>query len=302
MKKFLLIDSNSLIHRAYHALPPLKSPAGEPTGAVYGFISMLIRALKEINPDYVAAAFDVKAPTFRHEKYLEYKATRPPLPEDLGKQLERSKEVLSAMGILVLGIPGFEADDIIGTISEILKEKNDIEIIILSGDLDTLQLTRENLKILIPQKGISNIKVYDYKEIEQKYGFDPKNIPDYKALAGDPSDNIPGVKGIGEKTGKYLISKFGTIENLYENLENQQNIDISESIKKKLLSGKDMALLSRALASIRKDAPVPRNIEAYEFKKSLNPAVYKLFEQLGFKTLLPRIEEFYNNNRTIYAS
>jgi DNA polymerase-1 len=291
MKTFLLIDANSLIHRAYHALPPLTSPSGAPTGAVYGFTSMLLRALKDLRPDYVAAAFDLKGPTFRHEAYKEYKATRPPVPEALGAQLEKSKEVLEALRIKALGIPGFEADDIIGTLAAAAKKNPDLEVIVLSGDLDTLQLADERVKISIPKKGISDMTAYDRRAVEGRYGFPPERLVDYKALRGDPSDNIPGVRGIGEKTARALIAQFGTIENLYRELERgNAEPPLTDAVRKKLAAGKDQALLSKSLAAINTAAPVDTDVSAYAFDDAPKPDAEKLFEELGFKTLLVRMK------------
>jgi DNA polymerase-1 len=292
MKRFLLIDANSLIHRAYHALPPLTSPSGEPTGAVYGFSAMLLKALRELKPDYAAAAFDLKGPTFRHETYKEYKATRPPTPENLAIQLEKSKEVLKALKIPVLGVTGFEADDIIGTLTNALKDQPDLEIFILSGDLDTLQLATDRAKILIPKNGIKNAASYDRQAVIARYGFPPELLVDYKALRGDPSDNIPGVKGIGEKTAALLVAKFGSIENIYRALEEgRQDPPLNAAVRKKLLQGKNQAFLSKAIAAINTNCPININLESYQFEKGYRPELEKLFEALGFKTLLPRLKE-----------
>lgn len=294
MKKFLLIDANSLIHRAFHALPPLTSPSGEPTGAVYGFSTMVLKALRDLKPDYVAAAFDLKGPTFRHAAYQAYKATRPPTPENLALQIERAKDVLRALGIGVVGIPGFEADDVIGTLARAASARPDLEIIILSGDRDTLQLATDRVKIAMPKKGISDMTDYDRRAVEARYGFPPERLSDFKALCGDPSDNIPGVEGIGEKTAAALIAKFGTIENLYRELESgAAEPPLTDAVRKKLSAGKDRAFLSKSLAVITGAAPVETDPEAYAFAGASKADAEKLFTELGFKTLIPRLEGVY---------
>jgi DNA polymerase-1 len=299
MKRFLIIDANSLIHRAYHALPPLTSSKGEPTGAVYGFTSMALKALKDLRPDYAAAAFDLPGPTFRHKEFKEYKAARPPTPEDLAPQLEKSKEVLRALGIATIGMPGFEADDIIGTLTAAVKNNPELEVIILSGDLDTLQLASDRVKIAIPKKGISDITSYDRQAVEERYGFGPEFLIDYKALRGDTSDNIPGVPGIGEKTAVALIAQFGTIENLYRELEkssaatqgDEKRMVLAPNIRKKLIAGKDKAFLSKALAAINTSVPINTSLVAYAFTGPDKSRAEKLFSELGFKTLIPRLKD-----------
>src|SRR3989338_7683348 len=204
MKRLILIDSHAIIHRAYHALPPFTSPKGEPTGAVYGFTSILLRILRELKPDFIAAAFDLPGPTFRHIAYERYKAQRPETPSDLSSQFEKVREILEAFGILIFEKQGYEADDIIGTIAEKVKKNKDIETIIVTGDLDALQLVRPKLKVYSMKKGISDTIIYDEKAVKERYGLKPEELIDFKGLRGDPSDNIAGVKGIGEKTAASL--------------------------------------------------------------------------------------------------
>src|SRR3990167_8886145 len=218
MKKLILLDTHAIIHRAYHALPPLTSPAGEPVGAVYGFTSILLRILRELKPDFIAAAFDLPGPTFRHVAYERYKAQRPETPSDLSSQFSKVKEVLAAFSIPVLEKEGYEADDIIGTMAKKLEKKKDLEIIVVTGDMDTLQLIRPGLKVYAMKKGITDTVIYDAKAVKERYGFEPKLLIDFKGLKGDASDNIPGVKGIGEKTAAELIKNFGSIEKIYKKL------------------------------------------------------------------------------------
>src|SRR3989344_4221223 len=224
MKTLLLIDSHALIHRAYHALPPFTSPKGEPTGALYGFSSMMLRALNDFNPDYVAAAFDLPGKTFRHEAYEEYKAQRPATEDALISQLQKLPELAEAFGIYCLSSPGFEADDVLGAIVERVKglgsRVKDLKIIIMSGDMDILQLVEgDRVIVYTMKKGVNDTVTYDEKKVLERYGFGPELIPDFKGLKGDPSDNIVGVRGIGEKTATDLIKKFGSLKNLYKSIE-----------------------------------------------------------------------------------
>ena len=220
MKKLILIDSHALIHRAYHALPPLTTKSGELVNAVYGFTSILIKTISDFKPDYIVAAFDAPGATFRHEEYKEYKATRVKAPDDLYAQIPRVKEILTAFSIPFFEKSGFEADDIIGTISKNLKGK-DIEVLILTGDMDNLQLVEENIKVIYAPPSASKEQIiYDTKKVKERFeGLKPCQLNDFKGLKGDPSDNIPGVKGIGEKTAIILINRFGSIENLYKAVE-----------------------------------------------------------------------------------
>ena len=243
-KRLLIIDSNSVIHRAYHALPPLTTEKGEVVGAVYGFLLVFFRALKEFKPDFAVACFDVKGPTFRHEKYEDYKAKRPPLPEDLGRQIARVKELLPIFGVPVFEKEGFEADDLIGTIAESAPEEDpNLEIIILSGDTDTMQLVNEKTKVYNLRKGVKDIVLYDREMVKEKYqGLEPAQLLDLRALKGDASDNIPGVPGIGEKTALELLLEYETLENIYENIAL-----IRGKTREKLAENKEGAFFSREL-------------------------------------------------------
>lgn len=293
MKKLLIIDSHSLIHRAYHALPPLTAPSGEPTGAVYGFTSMVLKSIKDLQPDFAVAAFDLPGPTFRHIEFQAYKATRPPAHQDLISQIEKSKKILDALGMAFVASPGFEADDIIGTLATNAKNDPELEVLILSGDLDILQLASEQVRVLMPKRSISDITNYDDRAVKERYGFGPEFIVDYKALRGDPSDNIPGVRGIGEKTASALIINFGGIENLYRELESltENKPPLTPAVRKKLIEGKNDAFLSKKIATISINAPINKDLLAYIFKSEKKPEAEKLFSELGFKTLLARIKE-----------
>ena len=220
-KLLVILDAHAILHRAYHALPHFTSPKGEPTGALYGFTAMLLKIIRELKPDYLAAAYDVAEPTFRHIAYEKYKATRAKTDDELIPQFDRSKEILKAFGVPVYGEPRFEADDIIGTVVDKNKKTKNLDIVIASGDLDTLQLVSgDKVRVYTLRKGNEEM-IYDEKEVEKRYGFGPELVPDYKGLVGDPSDNIPGIKGIGEKIAGLLIQKFGSVEKIMEIAKNE---------------------------------------------------------------------------------
>ena len=208
-KRLVLFDAHAIIHRAYHALPDFATKQGEPTGGLYGLSTMLLRAIAEFSPDYMAACYDLPGPTFRHKEYKEYKAGRAKADDDLKHQLQRSRDIFTALHIPVYDAPGFEADDMLGTIVEQTKNNNDLEILIVSGDMDTLQLvTGKKVRVYTLKRGINDTIIYDEEKVRERFGFPPEALPDYKGLRGDPSDNIIGIAGIGEKTGSELIQKF----------------------------------------------------------------------------------------------
>ena len=219
-KRLILLDTHAIIHRAYHALPDFATSKGEPTGALYGLTTMLIKIIKDLKPDYIVAAYDLAGPTFRHEAYENYKAGRAKTEDDLIHQLERSRDVLTAFNIPIYDKPGFEADDMLGTIVEEMKGNKEVDIIIASGDMDTLQLVNgKRVQVYTLKKGINDTILYDEKAVEDRFGFKPKLMSDYKGLRGDPSDNIIGIAGIGEKTATTLIQKFGGIDDIYKKLK-----------------------------------------------------------------------------------
>lgn len=289
MKKLVLIDSNALVHRAFHALPPLSSPSGQPTNAVYGFMSVLLKMITDLKPDYIVAAFDLAGPTFRHKEYEQYKAHRVKAPDELYAQIPAVKRMLAAMGIPVFEQAGFEADDVIGTISEQTRQLPDLQTIIVTGDLDTLQLVHGNKVVVFTlRKGMTDTIVYNEDAVRERYGIAPSQVTDLKGLKGDPSDNIPGVRGIGEKTAMTLIRTFGSIEMLYEELEKKN--DISEKLRAKLLEQKDMALFSKKLATIIRDVPVTVDLDAADWHRHLDMAeIEKLCQELGFYSLVKRV-------------
>ena len=306
IKKLILIDGHALVHRAFHALPPtLNSPKGVPTNAVFGFTSVLLKMIKDLKPDYIAATFDLAAPTFRHEEFAEYKAHREKAPDELHAQVPLVKEVLAAFGIPIYEKAGFEADDLIGSLAEKSKKSpptGGLQTIIMTGDLDTLQLVDDDKVIVFTlRKGVTDTVIYDENEVFKRYGLKPEQLNDFKGLKGDPSDNIPGVPGVGEKTAAMLIQKFGNLEKLYESIAEvkskklkvkSEDKILSEKLIQKLLDNKDMAFFSKKLSTIIKDVELDFELDKAEWLKHLNKdEVKKLLKELGFYSLIKRLEE-----------
>ncbi|MBI5023142.1 MAG: DNA polymerase I [Candidatus Magasanikbacteria bacterium] len=286
MSRFIIIDGNAIVHRAFHAIPPLTNKKGLILNAVYGFTSILLRAIKELKPDYAAVAFDLKAPTFRHKEYKEYKAKRIKQPQELYDQMVQVKDLLHAMKIALFEKDGFEADDIIAT----LATQNHGENLIVTGDMDTLQLVNDKTKIYTMKKGVNDIVVYDIAAVQERYGLKPEQMIDYKALRGDPSDNIFGVKGIGEKTAGELIKKFGSLESVYEKIDKLKDLGISQSVIEKLKVGKEDALFSKHLVTLIKDVPIDFKLADCELKDYNNPATRELLAEWEFGSLLKRLD------------
>ncbi len=285
LKKLVLIDGNAIIHRSYHAIPSLMTKEGELVNAVYGFASTLLSVIDKFQPDYILASFDLLAPTFRHQEFPDYKANRTKAPDDLYAQIDRVKEVTRAMGIPIYEKEGFEADDLIGTMAQQAKQETTIkEIIIVTGDLDTLQLVNEKTKVYTMRRGITDSVFYDRKKIQERYGLTPEQIIDFKGLRGDPSDNIPGVKGIGEKTASTLLQKYSTIENVYKHLE-----EIKGAIKDKLARDKMQALQSKRLATIVKNVAIKINLKEAKTNKFNREKIVTLFQELNFYSLIKRL-------------
>ncbi len=293
MKRLVLIDAHAIIHRAYHALPRLTAPDGTLVNAVYGFASILLKMLRELKPDYAAAAFDLAAPTLRHIAFEAYKATRVKAPDELYAQIPVVRELLDAFGIPVLDKEGYEADDIIGTIAKrVEKEHPDVEIVIVTGDLDTLQLVSRKTKVFTMRKGITDTVLYDEQAVQVRYGLEPEKLADLRGLRGDPSDNIPGVRGIGEKTAILLLQKFGSVEALYEQLNKKKAKGLSPAIAAKLEGAEEAAKLSKALATIELNVPVPISLGAMRLAPpAKNRKIQELFTRLGFQSLLRRLSE-----------
>ena len=315
-KKLILFDAHAIIHRAYHALPEFATSKGEPTGALYGLSAMLLKIIGELKPDFMVACFDLPGPTYRHEIYDAYKSGRAKTDDNLVLQLERAKDVFAAFGIPIYSHPGFEADDIIGTIvsetKELKIENCKLEIIVASGDMDALQLVDDKqVRVYTLKKGINNTILYDEKKVTERFGFPPKLLVDYKGLRGDPSDNIIGVKGIGEKTATSLITTFGTMEEIYKILKRKDNsykkADISERVRDLLVENEEGALFSKTLATIRTDAPI-HFILPPEWRQNLElDKLLELFSKLEFRTMGERVKTLLasaeaGNSRALPAS
>lgn len=286
MKKFIIIDGNALLHRAWHAIPPLTTKKGVIVNAVFGFTSILLNVIREYQPDYICTSFDLRAPTFRHKKFKEYKAKRIKQPDELYRQIPIIKEILRGFNIPIYEKEGYEADDVIGTIVKSLKNEKNIEKLILTGDLDALQLVENTIKVLTFKKGIRETKVYDIQAVQERYGFLPEQMIDYKALRGDASDNIPGVPGVGEKTATYLIQKFKTLDNLYKKLEKS---DLKDKLKDKLNENKKLAYLSQELATIILDVKISFDLQKTKWDYNNENKIYKIFQEYEFKSLLSKI-------------
>ena len=292
MKKLVLIDGHSILNRAFYGVPDLSNSAGLHTNAVYGFLNILFKILEEEKPDYLTVAFDVHAPTFRHEIYKEYKGTRKPMPEELREQIPVMKEVLDAMGIKRVEKPGFEADDILGTLAR-RGEKEGMAVSLVSGDRDLLQIASEHIKIRIPKTKGGKTEIEDYyaADVKAKYQVTPLQFIDLKALMGDTADNIPGVPKVGEKTAAELMVCYGSIENIYAHVE-----EISKkSIRESLIANRELADLSKVLATINTDSPVDFSFEEAVIGDFYTQEAYVLFKKLEFKNLLGRFEKGVSN-------
>ncbi len=296
LPRLILLDAHAILHRAYHALPEFSSSKGEPTGALYGISTMLIKIIQDLKPDYIVACYDLPQPTHRHEAYAEYKAGRVKADDELVAQIIRSRDVFAAFGVPMYDKPGFEADDILGTIVEKLK-KEPIDIVIASGDMDTLQLVNDKkVQVYTLKKGLNDTIMYDEEAVVARFGFVPALLPDYKGLRGDPSDNIIGIKGIGEKTGSILIQNFGTIENMYKVLkkspEKFKEVGISPRVVELLRAGEEEALFSKTLATIRRDAPIDFKMPEKLWKENFDYSkIAELFATLEFRTLGERVKK-----------
>ncbi len=294
MRTLLLIDTNSLIHRCFHALPPLTGPDKQPTGALYGLASTLLKVIRELKPNFILAALDRPEPTFRHQEFEAYKAHRPKTPDDLVSQITEAHLLIEKFNIKILEKPGFEADDIIGTIAEKAKKEKDVQVIILSGDLDTLQaVENEKVIVLILKKGVSDTVFYNQEAVKERFELEPEFLSDYKGLVGDPSDNIPGVKSIGPKTAKRILQEFGHLEDFYEKIKKIDFKKLKESDQKlfqKLLDNKKEALFSKRLATIKKDMPLDFSLDELSYQGPKIDSLASYFQGLGFESLIKRIK------------
>ena len=288
-KRLIIIDSNALLHRSFHALPPLATKSGQETGAVYGFLLTLFKAIKDLQANYIVACFDTKAKTFRHEKFEEYKAQRPKTPDGIISQIPITKEILNAFKIPVFAEEGFEADDLIATICSMApnQEKN-LEVYILSGDLDNLQLVNENVKVYTLGKGIKDTVIYDISKVKERFDVEPLQMIDFKALTGDSSDNIPGVPGIGKKTAAEIIQKYGNLKNLYYELATDTAV-LKPKVKEALKKNKETAFMALSLVETKKDVDIDFNLEDCKFGNFNQKELKQKFEKLEFNTLINRL-------------
>jgi DNA polymerase-1 len=286
MKKLILIDGNAILHRAFHALPPLTNKEGVLTNAVYGFFSMILKISADLKPDYLIVCFDRPKPTFRQELYVGYQAQRPSMDEDLVPQIDLVHKGLEEAKIPIFEVDGYEADDLIGTLSvqAVEDNKEDIQVIILSGDRDLLQLVNHNVKVLAPIIGMTKMILFDSKVVEEKYGLKPEQFVDYKALRGDASDNYPGVLGVGQKTASSLLQKYGSLEAIYEHLD-----EIPEKLSQKLAEGAEAAGLAKKLAQIVLDAPIKLDLKKAAVEKIDKKGLADFFREHGFRSLLERL-------------
>lgn len=286
MKKLLLIDGNAIFHRAFHALPLLTDSKGNYTNAVYGFTRMLFEIIKKEKPDFLAVAFDHKDKTFRHEEFTEYKANRSEPPAELYPQLPTLLHLLEVFDIPIFQMSGYEADDIIGTLATQAENEKELKTLILTGDKDSFQLVSPHVNVIVPIKGMSETATFDPAGVAAKMGLRPDQIVDYKALRGDASDNIPGVKGIGEKQAVELLQKYETLDNLYQHLD-----ELKPGQRTKLQDNKETAYLSQKMATIIRDMPIKLDLEACHIHTLPVEKARLALSELGFTTLIKHLNE-----------
>lgn len=292
--KLVLIDGNAILHRAFHALPPL-TKKGKMVNAVYGFFSMFIKIVQDIKPDYLAVCFDMAKPNFRQALYAGYQASRPKVSDDLVPQIGEVHEILERAKVQIFELEGYEADDLIGTLS-VESVKHGMEVIIVSGDRDLLQLVNHNVKELMPIVGLSNSILYDSTKVEEKFGITPSQIVDYKALIGDASDNYPGVAGIGPKTAVTLLTKYKTLESVYQHLS-----EIPEKVSMKLANDAEQATLAKKLAQIACDAPIHFDKLRCSMSRFDAGELEQCFIEYGFASLIKRLHgESVPVHQTVY--
>ncbi len=300
--RLVLLDTHAIIHRAYHAIPDLSSSKGEPTGALYGLVSMLLKMIQDLKPDYVVATRDLPGQTVRHELFEAYKATRAKTEDALVAQLERAPIVYAAFGIPLYEAPGYEADDVLGTIVQQMSARRDVDIVITSGDMDTLQLIDDKrVQVYTLRKGLTDTILYDAEKVEERYGFPPSRVVDYKALRGDPSDNIPGIRGIGEKTATELIKAFGSIEEMYKALSLKPEAFAAVGIKPRIIEllkgGKEAAAFSKQLATIHTNIPIRFELPKRQWHIQDHAAgISELCDELEFRTLKSRVQGIAGNH------
>ncbi len=293
--RLILLDAHAILHRAYHALPDFTAPDGSPTGALYGVVSMVLKIVEDFKPDYIVACFDLPEATYRHDAFEGYKAKRVKTDDTLVSQIIRSRDIFAAFGIPIYEQVGFEADDLLGTISHQTKNNKDLEVIIASGDMDTMQcVDGVRVRVYTLKKGIKDTVIYDEKAVKERFGFGPKLVPDYKGLRGDTSDNIPGIAGIGEKTATELITNFGDLDSIYKKLKKDEQQFLDAKIKPRIINilkeGEEEARFSKMLATIRIDVPVEFSLPKTSWRDGADPEkISVLFAELGFRTLGARV-------------
>ena len=285
MERLMLLDGYGLVYRGYFALPPLTTSRGELVNGVFGFASIVLRGLQDLQPDYLAVSFDLPGPTFRHEQYAEYKATRVRMPDDLRDQFPKVREVVKALRIPVYEMPGFEADDVIGTITQKLESNENLETTIVTVDLDMLQLVTPRTRLMTTRSGVENTVIYDVARIDERFGLRPDQMVDYKALKGDPTDNIPGVPGVGEKTAAKLIREFGSLDAMFERIDEVN----PEKLRDKLREHFDQIQMGRELSRIVRDLPIELDLEAARLGDYDRDTVVRLFREYEFRTLIERL-------------
>lgn len=296
----VLLDAHAILHRAYHALPDFSSPTGEPTGALYGVTTMLLRIIEEFKPQYLVACYDLPEPTYRHDAFEGYKQGRKKTEDALVQQIDRSRDIFHAFGIPIFEKVGFEADDILGTIAHLTASEKNLRVVIASGDMDTLQcVEKKRVQVFTLKKGIKDTILYDEQAVKDRFGFGPKLVPDYKGLRGDPSDNIPGIAGIGEKTATTLITNFGSLEKMYAKLEKGEQPFLEVGVKPRIINllkeGKEDAEFSKMLATIRIDALDSFDVRETEWKERSNTdEIIKLFSELGFRAVTDRVKKLFD--------
>ncbi|HNV97020.1 MAG TPA: DNA polymerase I [bacterium] len=297
MKKFIIIDGNALLHRAWHAIPQLSTKDGIIVNAAFGFTSMFLKIISELKPEYICSTFDMRAKTFRHEKFANYKAKRVKQPDELYDQIPIIKEILNSFDVPIFEKSGFEADDLIGTIAEKLRGKKDIEVYIVTGDMDCLQLVGENIKVYTFKRGITESTIYNEAAVYERYSLKSSQMIDYKALRGDVSDNIPGILGIGEKTAIELLKKFKTLDGIYKQIKNSS---FSDKIKEKIINGKKDAYFSQELATIDRSVSIDFSLEKARWDFRNEKLVYDVFQKYEFKSLLSKIPKFSKARESLF--
>lgn len=296
----VILDAHAILHRAYHALPDFSSPNGEPTGALYGVVTMLLKIIEEFKPEYLVACYDLPEPTYRHDAFDGYKAKREKTDESLVQQIDRSRDIITAFGVEIFEKPGFEADDMLGSIAHLTKGEKELRVVIASGDMDTLQcVERKRVQVYTLKKGIKDTILYDEKTVKDRFGFGPTLVPDYKGLRGDPSDNIPGIAGIGEKTATQLITSFGSLEQIYKKLKKDEQQFLDAGIKPRIVNllkeGEEDAEFSKMLATIRTDALEEFDVTKTKWRERADTEeILKLFSEFGFRTVTDRVKKLFD--------